>query len=1184
MITVKNFLLNHRMSYVIYLNDVDYTFVKPWFYFVSLFFPLNHEDIFYFFTRIPAAILALSSWILIRKSQNLIYKPSRLSLTISASLFIIFCFEFLISARPDATYTLGNCLLIYASLQSLINRRLLPFFIYLFLLPFFIASHPMGTYFVPTTLISIYFCYSSWTKNQKIIVGLLVVLAGIGTIPLTLWDLSVEQFIAAYRAASDGHHSLGIRDELLRLKLLADWSQSLYIIFICNLIAVFALWPLHLKNYYTRFIFFNLLLSLSFLAIFPSKWCYYYSLLLSPLILLNGNISELLIEKAQLRNHFSDYLDLRNLPKIKLDFSYNNIIYILTHFLKYLKMMTNYVFQYLKAILKLLRQNYKIVPMLAFIYFCFYSLNYVMHTYYFFEWNRYSVLAPFVLLVVGLYIFAQRQSQLRLMWIIPAMILCLSEQFNGIFGVTLFLLISYVVGSFLVKQLKIKSLDQLSALEQILICIFIGLGLLSYLEWFFVHFKVNYKFIYYGIVSIVLFLGRNSLKQLSLQISEVKSINISYGQKIIFLIGCIFLVYALVPYYVFEELNAYFHIPKLILKEGYFVTDTNFVVSFLNNFSCFQLFTINLFLGGEYACRLILFFCFIASLLLLERSTRRIFDSQIALLTILIFVSIPALIFSIAGSFLDVIDMYVGAVLYILFLQNYSSEESTPPKEIIFFFFVAALGFLLRLQVAILIVPLSLLLSYKAFKLSIYKDHAMTKGIFLGTILFLGLFSPGMIKNYLFTDNPFFPQFNEFFKSPFFTIEPLIKNSLGTIPKLSIKLLHDITFKFNQKYLYLEYHQFGFGFLFYSILNLVPVMLFKKSFRTKYLTSIFIVIAAFIIYHTVFFQIRYFYSAMPVCALLVAGTFKESISMINEKAFRFIGLLFFSALLTANFLFQYQSHKSLNFGFPLLNLITKNYNGHPLQEWDDIKKFYSVANGILGPNKKALIYYSPTNFFADFKVEGYEWYFYQTAQAIKKAKGDPDKIYDTIFRDLKFDAIIIVKGNHFPLTDYDYLQQVYSYGDYSLWVPKQKFKFDETLTFGENGNGLPLLQEGWQIPDINLSWTKKDRSRILLSLARYRNIDIEVILHLVPLVYGNVKSQKLKISVNEVDLVHGIYNKEEYITLKIPKSLNSGSLEIELYHPDYQKIKDLGINPKDHREVSIQLIDLVVKRPTIIKN
>lgn len=802
-------------------------------------------------------------------------------------------------------------------------------------------------------------------------------------------------------------------------------------------------------------------------------------------------------------------------------------------------------------------------------------LNTVQHSDQPFRSDRYDDFQIFIPFILILFFISLKIKNYLLIWLSPLAIIIITNKGQAALSTATFFISSTLIGVTIFDYFSSEISERFSKLERYIISYLIGFSLLSYLDWYLLHFTIHYSITYYASLFLIILIQRKQLSELinyiKIKIHEKPNLN----TLLLFFFSVVLLVYVLCPIHIFEDLNGYLHIAKLVSINGRMNFSPTFVISLFNNISAFPFYTINYILGGEYACRLTLFLNFLLTGVALYSYSKRKYNKIVSRLVLLTFFSIPVFLASVAGLFSDPNDLIsgVGLLIYTLVLL----EEKLSAKGIFLFFIISALTFMLRLQTSILIFPLSLLILIKVFQQNDKARHLFT--FFGGSLFFALIFTPTLIYNFLKTGNPLFPNYNDIFKSEYFFPIHMQKAFLGaTPPSLSFSLLEGITFYNDDQYLYSAYHRFGIGFLFYMAGILSPLMLFIKKYRTTISKILFIVVFGFILHHIVFFQLRYLYSIIPAAILWVGLTFYELTNLNLKRFYSFYVYITFSIIFFLGYLFQFQGNNMIDFPFPLTALFKNDFSGTSINKWLEVKKFFNAANTILDKNQKVLMHYTPANYFADFKVEGFDWYFYSTQQKIMKTEGNPKETYHLIFDELNFNAIILTYDDFFGLMKNHYLEPKLSYAGYTLWMPKQKFKLGEQIYFGTNQRGNDFLLSGWHAPEPGLVWTKDSTSTIQISNPLCIGQNLKLTISINPYVYKNIKQQHLIININGSDLYEGTFNKPHEIAITVPKTLNtSGEILITLKSPNSVSPRESGLDINDNRKLAFQLHSIKIE-------
>jgi hypothetical protein len=137
------------------------------------------------------------------------------------------------------------------------------------------------------------------------------------------------------------------------------------------------------------------------------------------------------------------------------------------------------------------------------------------------------------------------------------------------------------------------------------------------------------------------------------------------------------------------------------------------------------------------------------------------------------------------------------------------------------------------------------------------------------------------------------------------------------------------------------------------------------------------------------------------------------------------------------------------------------------------------------------------------------------------------------------------------------------------------------LRFGQAGNAAPYCAKGWSIPEHDETWAIGPSSRLLVPKPAGRGTCV-LVLKLRPFVVaGKLISQRLRVSVNGVELRNFSISRDSVRVVILPQGIAHGeaSLEIDFEAPDAARPSELAISP-DRRQLSFAFrsVELYVDR------
>jgi len=651
-------------------------------------------------------------------------------------------------------------------------------------------------------------------------------------------------------------------------------------------------------------------------------------------------------------------------------------------------------------------------------------------------------IGAFSLGFVGLLVVLDKHKKDLFLILIPFLLIIIAGQAYALFGLVLFVIASLALGFFLWTPF----ISDEHKLDKMGYACLIGFAVNSYAIWGALHFRVNYPGVYYLFLTAQIIVLRKTLFiNLRGLIKKIPTYQLTPAQKILVFLMAVHVVYALVKNYCSDELVAHFYIPKVVGLDGVFnfsphYTPAFFNLSFVSMGAHSALFLIG---GGEFAIRLFHWAVFYITFFLFESFTRREYGKRVSLFATLTLATTPYFLMCLGCPFIDSLALFSALIM---FINITSLLKNFTPRSILLFFALSCCALFFKLQIVLLLIPTVLIVFFKAV-FAAYKrgDFKYLNASLLGCSFIFIFFFPILLHNWLITRNPVFPMYNDFFKSHFYAAEkPLPGFFKFNGSKLQWDSLYDITFKGDKYYVYGN-NQFLFGISYFVFLWFIPVLFFCKEHKKQLLlTAGLFSSAVFLCYFITGPQMRYFITSAPMGAVVIGFLMNKLMSANSPGKLKFYILYaVFVGIFIVNFICGVND-SYLPSPYPLKEAITKDYSNSPrLQYWQDIKNFFEEVNKRYDRNTKALLFYSSAMYFADFNIEVLDWYNQFTAMEILRAYNTIDDLYYRVFKEQKFDILIITDNR--PATfldgfiDKGMVQKGYSSAGYSVYTPLKKF-------------------------------------------------------------------------------------------------------------------------------------------------
>lgn len=397
----------------------------------------------------------------------------------------------------------------------------------------------------------------------------------------------------------------------------------------------------------------------------------------------------------------------------------------------------------------------------------------------------------------------------------------LAGKVYSLFTLVLFLVASLGLGHLILERF----FRGLCKFDQFFLYVFVGVCGNGYLSWVMSHFPINFHYVYFAITATEVFVFRRVLKSwLSVLIEKMRAPWIAQGEKFVIWYGLFLFVYVLVPMYTADELGRHLYFPKYVslfqIADLHPTRNYHALETYVHSNGTF---IFNFLLGGEDSIRFLIFFSFIGAFLLFESFARKVKDETAGLFTSLALVLVPFLHWPMTVPYVDGFSILCGGIL-LHCLHRITEDFST--KNIVTTIAFLGCTLLFKLHTISLVVPVGVfILGISIFRSIKQKSTADLKAVFFGGLIFLILLSPPLIRNYILTENPFFPVFNKIFKSPLFSTADLFE----TYYKISWKSLYDMTFNgFSNDY-YTHYNKISIGIVFFSLILPSTILLFLPS-------------------------------------------------------------------------------------------------------------------------------------------------------------------------------------------------------------------------------------------------------------------------------------------------------------------------------------------------------------------
>ena len=609
--------------------------------------------------------------------------------------------------------------------------------------------------------------------------------------------------------------------------------------------------------------------------------------------------------------------------------------------------------------------------------------------------------------------------------------------------IVLFLLFSSaILGSNIRYILKIKLNDD------VLTNILLGLGILSFISYITLHFKINYIWLYFSFLFFIIFINLNYACKLLNNIKNYTHHLVSQKLSNPFLLSLIlslFIVYfilSLVPQYNSDALAYHLYIPNYIKHNLFWHFDAqNLVFALFPNTATWINSIIFILGGNEFSLNFLLtiyiiFICLIIRKILLFFQT----SCKNICYIIIIFLSTPLTIFLNISLQSEVLwSLFFLASFYYLILATEKKDNfySSIWLSALFYSFAVSTK-----QQALLASPVYLIYVLYNYKNFLKKDAIILLTIIFFTFLIFGLSS--YLEALYLTGNPTFPFFNSIFKSPFY---PPVQFSAYWKEGFDVNLIYLFTF-FSEKYYEGSVGSFGFQWLI-----LLPLILLIYLFNLKNNNHGFILLSALIVFCLIFYftsYLRYVFPAFILFLIFFGMTLNnKNIIRLNSFNFKVLNNLIILTIIL-NLLFITTAHWGYrNFSYKnIFNTEEFNKNSTP------IKHLASKVNELNLFNENVIFFSQPFASVLNAKAIYTNWYN-TTINTKINLSGNSDDLLK-IFKEYKIKFLIIDSNDTYyqnkkKIID-TLIEPVFLHPFMNVGVYKLKEKYEWSLQLLKNPN------------------------------------------------------------------------------------------------------------------------------------
>lgn len=617
------------------------------------------------------------------------------------------------------------------------------------------------------------------------------------------------------------------------------------------------------------------------------------------------------------------------------------------------------------------------------------------------------------------------------------------------------------------KILKLLRIEGESILESTIFALGLGFGFLSLMMFFLGILKLYYTWVIYcvlGILSVFSFFEVKKVKLQKPQLSSSKprfTIFAMFFWGILGVAAIINLVGALVPEVFYDSLVFHLAVPALYkINHGIRYIETIFTSGFPQNMQ--MLYTLSILLGTDILAKLIHWIMGIFVVLLVYTFGRKYFNYRAGLVAAAIFYTIPmvAMQSRVTGIELSLTFFELLAIFALVnwFAINRRDEKPKPVKNgwliVAGIFSGLAMGVKYTAMYSFPLFAISVLLG--AVIINKVKIKMSLKKTFLFCAVATALFFPWLIKNTIYTNNPFNPLLTSIFKTKnlyFGTEYTPLDNTIylnkknkkwETYPTRNIKEWLIFPWALTKK------GNDSNSFVGPIFLYLLPLLFFlRKDSATKFL--IFLGVAWFLTWSLVATRnLRYFISGLTLFGIIIS-----SLLLKVEKENRYFTkiAIFLVFLMSLN-----------NIGWSLI-VLTTNKNPWGVVLGRESREEYLYRDSIgrnLMPYYYPVVKYINQNLPLDAKVLfiGEARGYYCERDFVTSLAEDPHSIVTRLVRFCKDTDELLEKLKGLGIT-------------HVLYNRREGYRLKGYKIFDWQGDDFPIFHKFWR-NNLKLIYAEKD--------------------------------------------------------------------------------------------------------------
>ncbi len=659
------------------------------------------------------------------------------------------------------------------------------------------------------------------------------------------------------------------------------------------------------------------------------------------------------------------------------------------------------------------------------------------------------------------------------------------------------------------KILKLLRIEGESILESTIFALGLGFGFLSLMIFALGILQLYYTWVVYSVLGILSVFSFFEVKKVKLQKPQLSSSKPGFTIFAIFFWGMlgvaaiINLVGALVPEVFYDSLVFHLAVPSLYkINHGIKYIETIFMSHFPQNMQ--MLYTLSLLLGTDILAKLIHWIMGIFVVLLVYTFGRKYFNYRVGLLAAAIFYTIPmvAMQSRVTGVELSLTFFELLAVFALVnwFAIGGRDEKPMPVKNgwliVAGIFSGLAMGVKYTAIYSFLLFAISVLLG--AVIINKVKIKMSLKKTFLFCAVATALFSPWLIKNTIYTNNPFNPFLssifntkNLYFGSEYTPLDTKIylnkgARKWGSFPTRNIKELLTFPWALTKK------GNDSNSFVGPIFLYLLPLLFFlRKESRIKFL--IFLGAAWFFAWSLIATRnLRYFISGLSLFGIII------SYFLIKvEKEHKYFAkiLIFLIFLMSIN-----------NIGWSLV-ILTTNKDPWGVVLGRESREEYLYRDSIgrnLMPYYYPVVKYINQNLPLDTKVLfiGEARGYYCEREFVTTLAEDPHSIVIRLVRFCKDTDELLERLKSLGIT-------------HVLYNRREGYRLKGYKIFDWQGDDFPIFHKFWR-NNLKLIYTEEDVYLFEVKYARNERINY-VEIYETQEVDGYIMEARNRIARNEID-------------------------------------------------------------------